>query len=172
MAEAPDLGSNSKSTARMIILVGGIVAVEAVVILGAIMFLGGPPDVQAASAQATALLPEEERIIEVLVLDGRLPNSKTGITYLYEVEIYVQVKKRYGVRVNDELDQFRNEIKSDITAIWRQSDPREFQEPKLQSLTRKIGALLSSRFGVDPIHAEPIISKCVIVMGTGFRVDS
>jgi hypothetical protein len=88
------------------------------------------------------------------------------------VEIYVQVKSRYSVQVSDEFDQFRNEIKSDITAIWRQSDPREFQEPKLQSLTRKIGALLNQRFGVDPEYSEPIISKCVIVMGTGFRVDS
>ncbi|MHC4427864.1 MAG: hypothetical protein ACYS0D_04580 [Planctomycetota bacterium] len=172
MSEAQESGSNSKSVIRMILLVCGILFIEAVVILGAIMFLGGPTDVEASSSQATAQLPEEERIVEVLVLDGRLPNSKTGITYLYDVEIYVQVKSRYSVQVSDEFDQFRNEIKSDITAIWRQSDPREFQEPKLQSLTRKIGALLNQRFGVDPEYSEPIISKCVIVMGTGFRVDS
>jgi hypothetical protein len=172
MSEAQESGANPKSVIRMILLVAGILFIEAVVILGAIIFFGGPMDVEASSSQATAQLPEEERIVEVLVLDSRLPNSKTGITYLYDVEIYVQVKSRYSVRVSDEFDQFRNEIKSDITAIWRQSDPREFQEPKLQSITRKIGALLNQRFGVDAEYSEPIISKCVIVMGTGFRVDS
>ena len=172
MSEAGETGAGSKSTVRMILLVGGILIIEAVVILGAIMFFGGPADVEATSSQATAHLPEDERIVEVLVLDSRLPNSKTGITYLYDVEIYVQVKNRYAVRVSDEFDQFRHEIKSDITAIWRQSDPREFKEPKLQSLTRKIGALLHQRFGVDLEYSEPIVSKCVIVMGTGFRVDS
>ena len=172
MAEAQSTGAGSKSIIRMILLIAGILTIEAVVILGAIMLLGGAPVVDGASAPATAHLPQDERIVEVLVLDGRLPNSKTGITYLYDVEIYVQVKNRYASRVSDEFAQFRNEIKSEITAIWRQSDPREFQEAKVQSLTRKIGALLNQRFGVDKDHGEPIISKCVIVMGTGFRVDS
>ena len=135
------------------------------------MILGGPADVEAAEVPAVMTAPEEERIVEILVIDAKLPNNKSGMTYLYDTEIYVQVKKRYSDQVAEELQQFRNEIKSEITAIWRTSEARHFQEPRLGSLTRRIQTMLSDRFGVDRQRDEPIISKCVIVMGMGFRID-
>ena len=161
-----------RSPARLIIVVGGILTVEAVVIIGAMMLLGGPPEVEAAEVPAVLEAPEDEQIVEILVLDAKLPNNKSGATYLYDTEIYVQVKKRYADEVAEELSQFRNEIKSEITAVWRTAEARHFQEPRLESLTRRIQSMLSDRFGVDQQHDEPIISKCVIVMGMGFRIDS
>ena len=160
-----------KSPLRLVIVLGGILVVEAVVIIGAMMILGGPPNVEAAEVPAVMTAPEEERIVEILVLDAKLPNNKSGMTYLYDTEIYVQVKKRYSDRVVAELQQFRNEIKSEITAIWRTAEMRHFQEPRLESVTRRIQTMLSDRFGVDLQRDEPIISKCVIVMGMGFRID-
>ena len=161
----------TRSPLRLILVVSGILVVEAVVIIGAMMLLGGPPDVEAAEAPAVLDAPEEEQIVEILVLDARLPNNKSGVTYLYDTEIYVQVKKRYAAEVTEELQQFRNEIKSEITAIWRTAEMRHFQEPRLESVTRRIQTMLSGRFGVDLQRDEPIISKCVIVMGMGFRID-
>ena len=161
-----------RSPIRLIIIVGSILAVEAVVIIGAMMVLGGPPEVEAAEVPAVLEAPEGEQIVEILVLDGKLPNNKSGATYLYDTEIYVQVKKRYADEVAEELSQFRNEIKSELTAVWRTAEARHFQEPRLESLTRRIRSMLSDRFGVDQQHDEPIISKCVIVMGMGFRIDS
>ncbi len=160
-----------RSPARLIIIVGSILALEAVVIIGAMTLLGGPPEVEAAEVPAVLETPEEEQIVEILVLDGKLPNNKSGVTYLYDTEIYVQVKKRYAEEVAEELSQFRNEIKSEITAAWRTAEARHFQEPRLQSLTRRLQTMLTERFGVDRQHDEPIISKCVIVMGMGFRID-
>ncbi len=163
---------NRKSPLKLMIILGGILAVEAVVIIGAMMILGGPPDVEAAEVPAVMTAPEEERIVEILVIDAKLPNNKSGMHYLYDTEIYVQVKKRYADQVSEELQQFRNEIKSEITAIWRTAELRHFQEPRLESLTRRIQIMLSDRFGVDHQRDQPIISKCVIVMGIGFRIDS
>ena len=161
-----------KSPLRLVVIVGGLLAAEAVVIIGAIMVLGGPAKVEAVEVPATLDVPEDERIAEILVLDAKLPNNKSGVTYLYDVEIYVQVKKRYADRVAEELQQFRNEIKSEITAIWRTADQRHFQEARLESLTRRLQIMLGDRFGVDRTRDEPILSKCVIVMGMGFRIDS
>ena len=106
-----------KSPLGLMIVVGGILVVEAVVIIGAMMILGGPADVEAADVPAVLTTPEDERIVEILVIDAKLPNNKSGMTYLYDTEIYVQVKKRYSDPVAEELQQFRNEIKSEITAI-------------------------------------------------------
>jgi len=136
------------------------------------MFIGREPDV--ALGEEVDLDPmraEQEKTVEVLVLDGKLPNSKSGASYLYSTEVYVQVKKKHEKMVADKVQQFYNEIKADITAVWRTSDPHHFQEPRLETLTRKVNAMMQQRFGVDEGDGEPIVQKCVIVMGTGFRVD-
>lgn len=155
-------------------MVVGILVVEAVTIAGLMkFFLAG----HAAPASATEALQskeasDEDKIIETLVLDARMPNNKSGVTYIYDTEIYAQVRKRHASQVKAAIQQFQNEIKADITAIWRSAQPEQFQEPKLESLTRKVYALLETRFGADHEHNEPIISKVVIVMSTGFRIDS
>lgn len=162
--------SKSKTTA---ILIVGILAVEAVVIIGAMKMLGGnTASVSAVEIPHTSATAEDEKIVEALVLDAKMPNNKTGVTYVYSTEIYVQVKQRYLARVKAEIEQFQNEIKADITAIWRVAEPQYFQEPKLENLTRKVYALLNERFGEDKDRKEPIVHKTVIVMSTGFRIDS
>ena len=152
-------------------LVTVVLLVEAVVILGITMMIGEPAEVKATDPITVVDAPEE-KIVELLVLDARLPNNRSGVTYLYDTEVYVQVKRKFEDRVTGEFRQFRNEIRSEITAIWRTSDPRVFGEPMLETLTRKVYALLHNRFGIDPQEGEPVMSKCVIVMGTGIRVES
>lgn len=180
MAEAaPTAASTSSvpqraSKRKTALMIAGLLVVEAVVIAGAMWkFMGGgePHEASAAALQPQAV-PDDEQIVETLVLDAKMPNNKSGVTYVYATEAYVQVKKRYVEKVQAEIAQFQNEIKADITAIWRTAEPQHFQEPKLESLTRKVYALLHERFGNDKQHNEPIISKVVIVMSTGFRVDS
>jgi len=161
-----------KGKMRPMILVAGILLLEAVLIIGAMQLVGGPAAVEAEDALQTAGIPEEEKITEIMILSTRLPNSKSGVTYLYDTEIYVQVKRKHTERVQEELEQFQNEIRAEITALWRTSEPQHFREPRLETLTRKVSALLQERFGKDGETGEPIIRKSVIVMGTGFRVDS
>jgi hypothetical protein len=158
-------------TALMVVL---LLAIEAGAIVGTMFFLGTDNRVATTEgADLPDLEPEAgQRIVEILVLDEKLANAKTGVTYLYDTEIYVQVRQLHADIVTSELAQFTNEIKADIGAIWRTSEPQHFQEPKLENLTRKVYALLYERFGNDPDTGEPILVKCVIVMGTGFRVDS
>jgi alpha/beta superfamily hydrolase len=136
------------------------------------MMLGGPNTVEATDQMGDIQTAAEEKLVEIQVLDAKLANNKTGITYLYDTEVYVQVRQKHSDRVSSELEQFRNQIRAEITTIWRTSDPHHFQEPKLENLTRKIEALLNERFGTDHDSGEAIIARCVIVMGTGLRIDS
>lgn len=159
-----------KSGLRGLIVIAGMLLVEAVVIIGAMTVVAGPKPVQAADI-LPELQPEEEKTIEVLVLDDRLPNSRSGANYLYDTEIWVHVKKKHEEHVSNELDRFRNELKAELMAIWRTADPRQLQEPKMENLTRKVQTLLDSRFGRDSESSEPIIQKTLIVSGLGFRVD-
>ena len=152
-------------------MVVGILVVEALVIVGAMKLLGGPAAVHAEEAHADPADLDAEQVVELQVLDDSLANSRSGATYLYDTEIYVQVRKKHSERVQAYLEQFRNEIKAEITAIWRTSEPQHFQEPKLDNLTRKLQSLLGDRLGPDSATNEPIVIKCVIVMQTGFRID-
>ena len=166
---APAAPKKSKKTAIMIL---AILVIEAIGIIGAMKFLGGEPAKVSAIELPHTEVSEDEKIVEALVLNAKMANNKSGVTYLYNTEIYVQVKKRHAEKVKAEIEQFQNEIKADITAIWRTAEPQHFQEPKLENLTRKVYALLTDRFGEDKEHGEPIVAKVVIVMSTGYRIDS
>jgi flagellar basal body-associated protein FliL len=162
-----------KSGKKTIIMIVGVLIVEAAVIIGAMMFLGGGP----AKVSAVQMAHGEEsaagdRIVEALVLDAKLPNNKSGVSYIYATEIYAQVREHDAENVKGEIEQFQNEIKADITAIWRSAEPQYFQEPKLENLTRKVHGLLNERFGTNKERNEPVVHKVVIVMSTGFRIDS
>ena len=159
------------SKKKTMIMMAIVLVIEAVVIAGAFFLFGGPPEVSAMGPDSIEAA-EDEMIVEMLVLEDRLPNNKSGVTYIYDSSIYVQVKKKYELRVKSELDQFENEIRSKIYAVWKTSEPQAFQEPMLETLTRKIDAMFNERFGSDQETAERIITKSVIVMGTGMRIDS
>jgi hypothetical protein len=162
---------SSPSRKRLLVMVVAILVIEAVLIVGAMKLLGGPAPAHANEAPADPADTEAEQVVELQVLDDSLANSRSGATYLYDTEIYVQVRKKHADRVQAYLEQFRNEIKAEITAIWRTSEPQHFQEPKLDNLTRKLQSMLGDRLGPDPAGGEPIIIKCVVVMQTGFRID-
>ena len=163
---------SGKLRVKTIVVIAIILVVEAAVIVGGMRFLGGPAEADAGEGALLAGVPEEDKITEIKIVNTRLPNSKTGVTYLYDTEIYAQVKRKHADRVNEELEQFQHEIRAELTALWRTSEPEHFREPRLETLSRKVGAMLNDRFGNEPETGEPIITKCVIVMGTGFRVDS
>jgi hypothetical protein len=171
-SEKPAEKSGRKGGRKTVITVGGLLVVEAVLIVGAMTLVGGDPDVAVAGThEVDPDLAAQEEVVEILVLDGKLANSRGGIGYLYPTEIYAQVKQRNADRVKATVSQFQNEIKSEIAAIWRTSEAEHFQEPRLETLTRKVQALLSDRFGRDPESDEPVLVKCVLVMSTGLRTS-
>lgn len=168
--DANDAGGGKKKT---LLLVLGIVVIEAALIVGGMMLLSGGP--RESVADAGRLDPEEaelQRIVEILVLEDRLPNARRGVPFVYESKISIQVRNRHREQVEQELGQFSNEIEAEIFDIWREADPRFFNEPGQESLRRQVRAMMHERFGTDPESGEPIIQKVVIKMGLGIRVDS
>jgi hypothetical protein len=173
MAEAETAPPPTKKSGSMkaIVVTAVLLVVEGVGIVGVMMMMGGP-----AKVEAQEMLEHEpsddDKVVEVLAIEDRMANDKSGVTYIYPVEIYLQVKQRHAEGVEAELEQFHNEIRADIAAIWRTAEPPHFQEPKLESLTRKVEALMRDRFEKAKHAKEPVIEKVVIVSGTGFRVDN
>ncbi len=160
-----------KGSKKAIIVTAVLLLVEGAGIMAFMKMAGGPKPVEAE--QVTDHEPsDDDRLVEVLALEDRLSNDKSGVTYIFPTEIYLQVKQRDAESVEAELEQFRNEIRAELSAIWRTAEPHHFQEPKLESLTRKVEALMKDRFEKAKHAKEPVIQKVVIVSGTGFRVDN
>ena len=168
--EAQDQTQEESKGKKPIVLIAALLVVEAAVIMGAMMMFG-PKDTSADEQVDVVGVPEDQKIVEVQILDGRLSNAKTGVEMIYKTEIYMQVKMKYQEQVQSELDQFQNELRAELSAIWRTSEPHHFKEPRYENLTRKVDALLKERFGNDPESGDSIVEKTVIVMGSGFRVD-
>jgi flagellar basal body-associated protein FliL len=123
---------------KLIIIVALLLGVEG----GLLYFFfarGAPKQVEAAEPVVVAN-PEDEKLVELLVLDDRLVNDRTGISYLYETEIYVKVRKKDESWVKDEIERSKNEIRAKVGGIWRTAEPTHFQEPLFETLTRRVEA--------------------------------
>jgi flagellar basal body-associated protein FliL len=159
-----------KGGSKMMLITVVLLVLEAAVFGVVFMFLGKPKSVE-ATEPIVHKDPEEEKIVEILVLNDKLANDRSGLTFVYPTEIYVQVKKKDETWVTEEIERFKNEIRADVVAVWRTADPHHFQEARLESLTRRIEALLRDRFDKHNTDGEPVVVKCVIVSGTGIRVN-
>jgi len=169
--EGGDGAAKPKGKGKLFIMIGGLLVVEAVAIIGASMLLGGPDHTEASVLEIDPLVAEQEKIVELKVLDSRFPNQKSGVTMVYQTEVYVQSRAKHSEAVKAELEQFAVELRAEIAAIWKTAEPQDFQEPKLETLTRRVEAMLQERFGNDTTDGTPRITKCIVVMGSGFRMD-
>ena len=154
---------------KTIIVLAGVVVVEAVAICGAFLIAGKPADVQAQGA-----LPDAEadanRLVEELVLEKKFQNTKTGRTYVYDTQIYVVVKQKHREQVARYIEQMQAQIASDIATIFRRAEPTHLLEPTLGTLKRMIKASLDEKIGRDD-EGHPIIQKVLITKFSQFRAD-
>jgi hypothetical protein len=161
----------AKGGGRMKVLLMASMAMiaEAALIAAAFMFMGGPGEV-AAEGVVHEVPIEGRRISEVMLVDEQLTNDRLGSVYVYPVEIYVHVPEDEQVWFDDQVSQFQNEIRAEVTALWRSADPAALQDPRMEVVTARVTSLLRERFEGEADPEHPRIRKVVIVSGTGFRV--
>ena len=156
---------------KTFLLAGGLLIGEAVLLLGGYHYVAGPQSVSADSDQEIVDAPEQ-RITELQLINERLTNNRMGAVYVYPVEIYVQVNEPDSVWWNELTDQYQNEIRAEIAALWRSADQLVLDDPKLEVMTRRVQTLLRTRFEGEANPEVPRICKVVIVPSTGFRIRS
>ncbi len=164
-AEAPA----KKGGMKFMAITAGLLVLEGAAIVG-FFSMTGPKHVEAEVPVAVAN-PEESKPIELLLLDDRLVNDRTGLAYLYEVEVYVKVRKKDETWVKEEIERSRNELRAEIGGLWRTAEPHHFQEPTFETLTRRIEGTLRERFDHRSTDGKPTVDRCVLVVGTGIRIN-
>ena len=154
---------------KTLFLASSFLILEAAVIIGGFMYLGSPSEVTAES-DFMAAVGSRTRIAEIRLIDEKLTNDRLGSVYVYPVEIYVHVPEADETWITDLIGQYQNEIRAEMTALWRSADPASLQDPHMEAMTRHIESMLRERFEGDADPEFPRIAKVVIVSGTGFRV--
>ncbi|MCB9848443.1 MAG: hypothetical protein H6814_08525 [Phycisphaeraceae bacterium] len=165
-------GSKEKSGKiglKTIVLVVGLLGVEAAVVGVAMTMWAGPGEVQAEIV--TTDDAAAENVHELMIVSDRFPNHQSGKIWLWDTEIQIQVKQKNLDYVQRVLEERNAEIKTGISTLWRNAHHRHLTEPNLETMTRQLTEYLSSVFGEDadgqPRVYKVLIPRCVGLPGDG-----
>ncbi len=155
---------------KTIVILVGVLVLEAATVMVVFMIAGKPPDVTAAAPEEDPALKLEEPV-EELVVEDRFPNLTTGVSYIYDTQVYVVVKAKHQERVKEDLEKMRARIATDISQIISRAQPAHFAEPTRATLSRQIKAALDERLGKDA-DGELIAQQVLINKMLRYKVDN
>lgn len=159
------------------VLLGGVMFLEALVLIGGFKFLNGGPK----SAGADVVLEgkdgdkgkkssdDKKTSVEVQLVDFRAPNKVSGKMILYDVQICVSTKADNAETVKALISGQDALIKDRVRTIIAELDPEKLgggSEPGLETLRRQIKVQLEQIIGEGLID-EVLVPRCI-----PFRTDN
>jgi flagellar basal body-associated protein FliL len=174
-AKAPAAAPNAeartarKSPLKLLIMVFGVLILEAGTIGITIMLSGEPAKVEGAGP-APDQAAEEAKLVETPVVKERFANQRTGRTYLYDTEVFITVRAKDSTKVKEKVESMQAQVSTEIATIFRRAEPAHLLEPTLATLTRQIKAALDERLGKDP-EGKPLVQEVLIRKCIQFRAD-
>ena len=170
--DVPRKGGGRKKTAMFTML---LLALEAVVVVGAFSMFSGPKNVDAQPLEAEINETTEPTFSEVLVFDGRLYNDRLGTAFEYRVKVAVKVRDEDTIWVEEKAVRFQNELHMELDTIWRSADPRHLREVDKRTLSGRIRRMLEQWLepsDVDPDQPrETVVKDVVLVPSPGIRIN-
>lgn len=161
--------SKKKLPIRTALIVSAVLFAEVATVGIAYWALGGPAEVRADGAAVDAAMLAEQPV-EILVVEDKFQNTRTGRAYLYDTEIYIVVTKKHEGEVQKSIESMSAQITTDIATIFRRSEPAHLLEPELSTLSRQINAALDARLGQDD-QGESFVQEVLIRKCMQFRAD-
>jgi flagellar basal body-associated protein FliL len=162
-------GPSRKFSIRTLLILMGVLVLEAAAVSALFLLAGKPADVHASGAaldQAAMM----EQPVELLAIEDRFQNTRTGRAYLYDTEIYIVVRQKHQEKIKADLESMHAQISTDVATIFRRAEPAHLLEPELSTLTRQIRAALDQRLGQDE-NGEPYVQEVLIRKCMQFRAD-
>jgi flagellar basal body-associated protein FliL len=182
-AHGKDAGDGKKKGGGMLgktpVILGGVMLIEAVVLIGGFKFIGGTPRSAAAveiAAEATTkdadgktVTTDNKAPVELPLIDFRAPNRQNGRTFIYDVAMFVTTSEATQDKVKDLISSRDALIKDRIRTIIAEMDPDKLgggSEPGLETLRRQVKYQLDQILGDDKLIDEVLVPRCI-----AFRTD-
>jgi flagellar basal body-associated protein FliL len=161
------------------VLLGGVMVIEAIVLLGGFKMLGSKPPAATGATLAAADDSSEGgsgekgtakkgKTVEVPLVDFKALNKANGRTFLYDVSIFIVTKAANEDKVKDTLKDSKALIEDRIRTIIGESDPEKLgggTEPGLETLRRQV------KYQLDRILGEGIVEEILVPRCIPFRTD-
>ena len=127
---------------------------------------GGHGEAKEGDAKATPIDPKKS--YELVVVEFRAPNKRSGRTFLYDLSIYASVRGKNKAAVEAAIKDRGALIKDRVRTIIAQSDPEKLgggTEPGLETLRRQVKVQLDDILGDGRVE-EVLVARCI-----PFRTD-
>jgi flagellar basal body-associated protein FliL len=178
-AAAADKGDKKKGgmLSKTPVLVGGAMLLEGIVLIAGVYVLRGPTPAAASGAElvapaegehGAAAPADENRNIEVKLIEFRAQNKQSGRTFLYDVSMSLLTKAKYEKEIKQSITDHEALIQDRIRTIIAESDPDKLaggSEPGMETLRRQVKHAMGLILGEDKIQ-EILISRFI-----PFRTD-
>lgn len=170
MAETTQKPNGQVSPLKALAILVAILVLEGATI-GVTMWLSGPSDARGEGPTAEQQEDENE-LVELEVVREKFPNLRTGRQILYDMEIFITVRKGDNKedRVKERLESRRAQIVMEVSTIIRRAEPEYFNEPTLATLRRQVKSVLDERLG-ETEEGESVVQEVLITRCTPFRAD-
>ena len=177
-AAAPAAAKGGSFLTKTPILLGGAMLIEAVVLIAGFKIISPgaknanaadltTPDKVATADDKTAG-GDASATAEILLVESRFPNKQSGRTFLYDVQMYLSVKKDAADKVKTIIASHDALIQDRIRTIIAQSDPDKLgggSEPGLETLRRQV------KYQLDEIVGDGLIDDVLVPRCIPFRTD-
>lgn len=151
-----------------------IVAVVMVVEAGAVfaVFKVISPKVSHADTQHAAIHNDDgDALKEMKVVDEKFQNMRNTESWMWQIVVAVQTKKRHAEKVEAILKAREAEIKDGIRKIVGKAEHNQLKEPNTETLNRQFTAFLNQIVPVDEKTSEPLIEKVLIPRCFGMSAE-
>jgi flagellar basal body-associated protein FliL len=152
---------------KTIAVVAAIMMMEAGGVYIFMRMTGRTPEVASATLAAEEQNPDTP--VEVQLIAGTYTNLSTNQNWMWEIDIYLKVRRRNEELVNKTLERRKAEIAEGVGLIIRKAQHAHLKEPELLTIQRQLGALVTEIFGTDPDGA-PRVERVIIAKCTGLPV--
>jgi flagellar basal body-associated protein FliL len=170
-AEAPSDGGKPKSKMKKLIVIGGLMLVEGIVIFAGVKFLGGSPteseaqEMPAEVSNMEQLLEDIGRETELEIAKISAYNNRPGNQMVYNLTVSCRVNTDVKEKAESLLELRSMTIQDRIQKVIRNADPQFMTEPGLETIRRQIKFELDQILGTDALINEILIPEIVQARG-------
>ena len=154
---------------RLAVVTAAVLAAEAGLLWGVFSAMG--PRSSEAAAPPPPITDVAEEFVEIRVFDDRVTNDASGATYQYKADVHLKVRVRHQAAVEQGIARAFNEIREEMSGIFRTAEPAHFLEPLHETLRGRIEAALRERFDGLSTDGRPTIERVLLVVGSGIRIS-
>jgi len=165
---APDAGKKKPPT-KVIAIVAALMVAEAVGVFAVVSATGKKPEsAEAKGVEGHAEVDEEE--VELKLVEDKLQNMQTGKVWVWDISIFLKVKKKNEKFVTDQLKAREAEIKEEVARLFSKAQHSHLKEPGRETISRQLSALSTKIFGNDP-EGAPRVERVLIPKCRGFPTE-